>query len=238
MIIKKSFSEKTIEFHKGLIKKSFGIRDIKKIGEDNVRQLRYWIDNDLIGEGKQNNKTKNSNWDKFNFYEFIWILIVRELKELNFDNTIIKKCAKEIFSRPDKVYVGLEFEKAVRYALSGRKKAFITITKNGTFNFYNKDTFKEISDSDVEETFVVMNFIKLIKSFLYLKEFLNYIIDCKILRDNEIKVLEMLHNSETIGIVIETDDERIVINPGKNAVKDFINKIFIYPKYNSLSINL
>src|ERR1700678_1202519 len=123
----KTLSERQEKIHVGLKEKSFGIKDIKKLDYKNVRQLRYWITLGLLGESTNDAVGQ----DKFNFYEFIWILIIRELKELNFDNEIIRLCAEEVFSRPDRNYKMLEFEKAILFTLINRQDSFFVINKGG-----------------------------------------------------------------------------------------------------------
>src|SRR5688572_17921516 len=145
---KYELGERAQAIYTGLKEKSFGIKDIKKVDKSNVRQLRYWISLGMINGIEPNKSTPavdNPGWDKFSFYEFIWILIIRELKELNFDNSIIAKCAREIFTKKEPKNRMLLFEKAVLHPLINREDVFFIVNKEGEFNVYRSEDLPVIA---------------------------------------------------------------------------------------------
>lgn len=226
--------------HIGLKEKSFGIKDIRRFDENNVRQLRYWISLGMVGgseQGPSTDSAETGGWDKFNFYEFIWIFIVRELKELNFDNQIIKRCAEEIFSRWDKNHEMLEFEKAILYTLRNRKDVFFIINKDGEFNVYRPEDLTKIAEKKELKTCIVMNLVPLLKDFLSTEDFLNYIAEWGLLKENEVKALRLLHDSKTASVRIGLSNRNIIIKQGEKAVIEFIENIFIHD-YRTISIQL
>jgi hypothetical protein len=218
----RALSEKQQRIHEGLKEKSFGIKDIKRLDEKNVRQLRYWITLGLLG----NTTDEAIGQDKFNFYEFMWALIIRELKELNFDNDIIKRCADEIFSRVDKSYDMLEFEKAILFTLVNRRDSFFVINKGGEFEVYRPDDLTRIAEKNRFDTCVVLNILPLVKGFLYLGDFIGYVSEHELLKENELRALQILHSSKEASVTIELSNKTVTIKPGKQAVLEFINAVF------------
>jgi hypothetical protein len=222
MTIVKGLSERQENVHEGLKEKSFGIKDIKKLDDKNVRQLRYWIELGLLGESTHNAVGQ----DKFNFYEFIWILIIRELKGLNFDNEIIKRCAKGVFCRPDSKYKMLVFEKAILFTLMNRKDSFFVMSKSGEFEVYRPDDLSKIAEKNRFETCVIMNILPLVKGFLYLGDFIGYVTEHELLKENELRALQILHSSKEASITIELSKKTVTVEPGKDAVLRFIDTVF------------
>lgn len=231
MATTRALSEKQQRIHEGLKEKSFGIKDIKKLDEKNVRQLRYWIALGLLG------KTTDEvvGQDKFNFYEFMWALIIRELKELNFDNDIIKRCADEVFGRRDRNYNMLEFEKAILFTLVNRKDSYFVINKRGEFEVYRPDDLSKIAEKNRFHTCVILNILPLAKGFLYLGDFIDYISERELLKENEIKALQLLQGNKEASVKIGTGHRRIAIEPGNEAPRAFIDAIFTH-EYQSISI--
>lgn len=223
--------ERAKKIYMGLKDKSFGIKDIKKFDESNVRQLRYWITLGLLGDSTNDAVGR----DKFNFYEFVWVLIIKELKELNFDNSIIQKCAVDIFTRMDKNDQMLEFEKAILYTLVNRKDSFFVISKSGEFDVHRPEDFTKIAAKNRFETCVIMNILPLVKGFLYMGDFADYISERELLRENEIRAIQLLHTSKTASVNIELSNRVITIQPGNEAVIEFVNAIFTH-EYKTISI--
>lgn len=220
-----------------LKEKSFGIKDIKKIDENNVRQLRYWISLGMVNGNAAHtsaNTPDNSGWDKFNFYEFIWILIIRELKEMNFDNSIISKCASEIFSRKDPKYKMLLFEKAVLFALTNRTDVFFVVNKQGDFGVYRPTDLEQIAAKKEFSPHVLINLLPLMKGFLELKDFRKYILEKNLLKEKESKTLELLSNDPKTEVTLILDGKEFIMRAGEGGIKDFIEMIFTkdYKKIN------
>ncbi|MES2398100.1 MAG: hypothetical protein V4549_18950 [Bacteroidota bacterium] len=221
--------ERAKNIYSELKEKSFGIKDIKKIDENNVRQLRYWISLGMLNGNESANAGElqdNSGWDKFNFYEFIWILIIRQLKEMNFDNSIISKSANEIFSRKDPKYKMLLFEKAVLFALTNRTDVFFVINKQGEFDVYRPEDLIKIAEKKEFSPHVLINLLPLMKGFLLLKDFRNYIVGKKLLKENETKTLELLSNDPKTEAKLILDGKESIMRAGENGIKDFIEMIF------------
>lgn len=230
----KTLSQRQEKIHEGLKEKSFGIKDIKKLDDKNVRQLRYWITLGLLGEATRDAVGQ----DKFNFYEFMWILIIRELKDLNFDNDIIKKCAKEVFSRPDgKRKMMLEFEKSILFTLLNRKDSFFVMSKSGEFQVYRPDDLSKIAIRNRFETCVVMNILPLVKGFLYLGDFAGYAAGHELLKENELKALQILHTSKQASVTIESENAMVIVDAGTEAASKFIDAVFTDEK-KTISIQL
>jgi DNA-binding transcriptional MerR regulator len=231
----KTLSDRAENVHEGLKQKSFGIKDIKKLDDKYVRQLRYWIELGLLSESTQNAVGQ----DKFNFYEFLWVIIVRELKDLNFDNDIIKKCAKEVFSRPDSKYSMLEFEKAILFTLLNRMDSFFVISKNGEFEVYRPEDLSKLAEKRGFETCVILNILPLVRGFLYLGDFRGYISSRRLLKENELRALQILYNSKDASVKIELNNKTVTIKPGKEAALEFINAVFMQEaKKQKISIQL
>ena len=227
--------------HLELKSKYFGIKDIKKVTsqdqEKSVRQLRYWISEGLVSSEDSGQKKKRPGWDKFNFYEFIWILLIKELKELNFSNGIIQIAANRLFSKKDKFYAMLEFEKAVLYPLFNRKHSFFVITKDGKFSVARPEDFERKMKLSKYSKFVTIDLQLLMKEFLANGEFLSYVINTKMLKPKETTALKFLQNSRNTSIIIESEDEPIIIEPNEDAICKFIETIFSVD-YKTISVRL
>ena len=221
MTIVRGLSQRQEKIHDGLKEKSFGIKDIKKLDDKNVRQLRYWITLGLLGESTRDAVGQ----DKFNFYEFMWILIIRELKDLNFDNDIIKRCAKEVFNRPDSRYKMLEFEKSILFTMN-RKDSFFVMSKSGQFQVYRPEDMTMIAIKNHFETCVIMNILPLVKGFLYLVDFIEYAAEHELLKENKLGALQILHTSKQATITIELSNTTVIVEPGKEAALKFIDTVF------------
>ena len=223
----------------GLREKSFGIKDIKKIDENNVRKLRYWVSLGMVtgSESNKSSEADNSGWDKFNFYEFIWILLIQELKEMNFDNLIISKCASAIFSKKDPKYKMLLFEKAVLFALTHRTDVFFIVNKQGEFDMYRPEDLAMIAEKKAFSSYVLINLLPLIKVFLKIRDFRKYIIEKKLLKENETKALELLSHDPKTEAKLILDGKEIVIQGGENGIKDFLEMVFT-KDYKKINIQL
>jgi hypothetical protein len=232
--------ERAKSIYAELKEKSFGIKDIKKIDENNVRQLRYWISLGMVN-GNESVKAvelqDNSGWDKFNFYEFIWILIIRQLKEMNFDNSIISKSATEIFSRKDPKYKMLLFEKAVLFALINRTDVFFVINKQGEFDVCRPEDLIKIAEKKEFSLHVLLNLLPLMKSFLMIKDFRKYIVKMKLLEEKETKILELLSNDTKTEAKLILDGRESIMRAGEGGIKDFIEMIFT-KDYKKINIQL
>lgn len=233
--------ERAKEIHLSLKDKSFGIKDIRKIDENDVRQLRYWVSLGMITGNKTKKDTHesdNSSWDKFSFYEFIWILIIRELKKMNFDNTIIINCASEIFGRKDTKYNKmLLFEKAILFSLTHREVVFFIVNKKGEFDILRPQDLERIDEEKEFSPCVLINLLPLIKGFLMLKDFRKYIIEKKLLKQNETKALELLLSDSNTEVKIIFEKTDVTINGSETGVKDFIETI-LTRKYQKIIIQL
>jgi hypothetical protein len=232
--------ERAKSIYTELKEKSFGIKDIKKIDENNVRQLRYWISLGMVDGNEEKvaaNASDNSGWDKFNFYEFIWVLIIRELKGMNFDNSIISKCAGEIFSRKDPKYKMLLFEKSVLFALTNRTDVFFVVNKQGEFDVYRPMDLEQIATKKEFSPYVLINLLPLMKGFLGLKDFRKYIVEKKLLKENEAKALELLSNDSKTEVTLILDGKESIMRAGEGGIKDFIEMIFT-KDYKKINIQL
>lgn len=217
-------SERAKAIYTGLKEKSFGIKDIKPFDENGVRPLRYWMSLGMITGDMP--KSTDAGWDKFSFYEFIWILIIRELKEMNFDNLIIAKCANEVFTRKDPNHKMLLFEKAILFTLTNRADAFFVVNKKGEFEVYRPEDLIRISDSKEFSPYVLINLLPLIKAFLNTSIFRKYIIEKKLLKESESKTLELLSNDPKMEAKVILDGQEAIFKAGEEGIKKFIEMIF------------
>lgn len=222
-------SERAKAIYTGLKEKSFGIKDIKPFDENGVRPLRYWMSLGMITGDMQKSTTTDAGWDKFSFYEFIWILIIRELKEMNFDNLIIAKCANKVFSRKDPNHKMLLFEKAILFTLTNRADVFFVVNKKGEFEVYRPEDLIRISDNKEFSPYVLINLLPLIKAFLNTSIFRKYVIEKQLLKENESKTLELLSNDLKMEAKVILDGQEAIFKGGEGGeegIKKFIEMIF------------
>lgn len=205
--------------------KTFGIKDIKLFDINAVRPLRYWIEQGLIGEVAGGDSEASRN-DKFDFFEFLWVLVVKELKELNFDNQIVRSCAIDIFSRRDTKYDMLEFEKAVLYTLVNRRDALLLISKAGKFDVYRPKDYRKIAEKTKVETCIIMNILPLVRGILFLGFFTDYVAERGLLNEQEIHALRVLNSNHHADLIVNLDGEAIHIGHDQNRVAAFADAIF------------
>ncbi|SFE68006.1 hypothetical protein SAMN05518672_10951 [Chitinophaga sp. CF118] len=232
--------EKIAKLHAALSEKSFAIKDIKFIDPKGSRPLHYWISLNLVGNHAPDENDNSSNWVKFSFYEFIWILVIRRLKELNYDNDILKENAKSVFTKQEEDLRMLAFEKAVITALTVRNApVLLFFGLNGEFDVkYDVEGIASILFNDHDGLYTQTNVYRFVREFLCVKQFLPYIKENGLLEDREIQALEVLYNNPKaeIGIRVENKPE-IIIKPGESAVQEFISTIML-EKYSGISIRL
>ena len=244
MIKLHKLQNKTAKLHTALSQKSFGIKDIKYFDVKSTRPLHYWLTEGIVQglSGIEDLETNSnaSNWLKFNFYEFIWVLTVRKLKELNYDNSILKETAKSVFTKLEEDLRMLAFEKAIITALTIRNTPVLAFFgRNGEFDVvYDAETAVNRFFDDKDGIYTYTNIVQFVREFLCIKEFFPYIKENGLLEDREAQALEVLYNNPKaeIGIRVEDKDE-ILIKPGKDAPKKFINTI-MSQKYSGISIRL
>ena len=236
--------EKISKLHSVLSLKSFGIKDIKHFDAKAARPLHYWLAEGIVQGLSDTDSTEananTSNWLKFNFYEFIWVLVVRSLKGLNYDNALLKKNVETVFKKMAEDYRMLEFEKAIITALTARTQyVWAFFGERGEFEIkYDSDGVIDMFLGDHETLYTHANIYRFIHEFLCVKEFFPYIKENGLLEDREAQALEVLYNNPKaeIGIRVEDKDE-IMIKPGKDAPQKFI-KTIMSEKYSGISIRL
>jgi len=234
-------SERITKLHAALSQKSFGIKDIKYFDANGTRPLHYWLSEGIVrGLSDAETNSNASNWRKFSFYEFIWVLVVRSLKGLNYDNALLKKNVEAVFKKMAEDYRMLEFEKAVITALAIRNQhIWAFFGERGEFDVkYDADGVIDMFLGQHDILYTHANINRFVREFLGVKEFFPYIKENELLEERELQALEVLYNNPKaeVGIRVEGKDE-IVIKPGKEAPQKFISTI-MSEKCSGISIRL
>lgn len=226
VIVKKSFAG-----YASLRKKSFGIRDLGKLDESAARQLHYWMD-EMIVKG-QNIK----GWKKFDFYTFLWILIVRELKALGIDNSVLVKCSKALFDTKNQS--NNELANAVLYCLNERKGVLFLLSKTGDYKFiYDPNDVSKPADGYRYKIFVGLDITWILILFLRSKDFYSYIKENQLLKEREIQVLNILHEHTNAMVSVKFLKEQVTITDTTDSIEEFLNLVLHQGNYKTIDIQI
>ncbi|MDB5223929.1 MAG: hypothetical protein JWN83_2596 [Chitinophagaceae bacterium] len=224
-------AKKKIKTYDGLRQKYFGIRDLGKLDESAVRQLHYWLDEKIVS----GNDTKG--WQKFDFYTFLWILIVREFKVLGLDNNVLIKCSKGLFDGKNQPIK--EFENAILTCLKDRKGLLFLLNKYGDFEFI--ENIKDVPNSPKARpymTFVVIDITLILLQFLSVKDFYGYIKEHGLLKEREIQVLNVLHEHTNAMVTVKFLKDQVTITDKTDSIEQFLGLILHQGNYKTIDIQI
>lgn len=222
-------SKNSVTAYEKLKKKFFGIRDFGKVDESAVRQLHYWME-EMIVKGKD-----IKGWQKFDFYTFLWILIVRELKLIGIDNNILSNCSKVLFD--SKSQSTKEFENAIMYCLNERKGVFFLISKSGDYKFIYNPT-ENPTETYKYQVFVGLNIKLILIQFFRSKDFYSYIKENQLLKEREIQALNILHEHTNAMVSVKFLKEQVTFTDTTDSIEEFLSLILQQGNYKTIDIQI
>lgn len=217
-------SKKLIAMKETFNKKIRTLADIK----ENYRVINYWTTKGLL-EGTQK---ESGSWRKFSITDLCWLLVIGELRKVNFSIQKIKRLQSILFD----VYGGKSGDHKTDYfnffitlVLQGND-VYVVVLPDGTGDFLYGSELNRIDalvESDRSKSYVVINFNKLVAEVWGNPELAKASLRSVYLSDKEMSVLAEIRLRDDSDIEIKAKDGVVKkmniktkkVNP-ENAIKE------------------